>query len=79
MKHSPESLRETTAAAWGALGVGLVVLVVGVFFDPIGSDPDSGLVQLGVTGTRWLLGAFGVFFLVVGGWAFSKRWSAPSK
>jgi hypothetical protein len=61
------------------VGVGLVVLVVGVWFDPIGSDPESGLVQLGVTGTKWLLGAFGGFFLLVGLWAFLRRKPDPSK
>jgi hypothetical protein len=66
MKNSKISQKEATIASWGAIGVGLLLLVIGLFLDPIGSDPDTGIFDLGVTGTKLLIGAFGMLLLIVG-------------
>jgi hypothetical protein len=72
MKNSKESQKENTVSGLGAIGVGLEILVIGLFFDPIGSSPDTGAINLGVTGTKLLLDAFGIFFLLVGIWGIIK-------
>lgn len=50
----------------GLLGIGILLLTIAVFFDPIGSSPDTGVLDLGSRGTKWLLGAFGVSFIASG-------------
>jgi hypothetical protein len=79
MNNSGESPKQTAVAGWGAVGVGLILLVIGLFFDPIGSDPDTGMIHLGVTGTKWLLDAFGALFLLTGAWALIKARPGRSK
>ena len=50
----------------GLFGIGTLLLTIAVFVDPIGSSPDTGVLDLGVSGTKWLLGAFGFFFIAGG-------------
>jgi predicted phage tail protein len=50
----------------GLLGIGALLLAVAAFVDPVGSSPDTGVLDLGSSGTKWLLGAFGVFFIAAG-------------
>jgi hypothetical protein len=68
--------RQEAIARWGLFGVGLLLLVIAVFLDPIGSSPDSGVVDLGPTGTRWLLGGLGGAFWVGGAWVQFKNKSS---
>ena len=64
---------------FGLIGIGLVLLAIALFFDPIGQSPDSGVLDLGSTGSKWLLGTFGVVFLVGGIWSFIKAKTSTSK
>ena len=63
----------------GLFVIGLLLIVIAIFTDPIGSSPDSGIVDLGVTGTRWLLGFLGGAFVFGGVWTYFKRKSSGSK
>ena len=60
----------------GLLGIGILLLVIAAFVDPIGSSPDTGVLDLGSSGTKWLLGAFGAFFVAAGTRAFFKARSS---
>jgi hypothetical protein len=71
--------QQETIAMWGLYGMGLLLLFIAIFLDPIGSSPDSGVVDLGPTGTRWLLGGIGGAFLMGGVWAHFKNKSFGSK
>jgi hypothetical protein len=73
----PINLHEAKAM-WGLLAIGLLCLVIAIFQDPLGSTPDSGEIDLGPTGTRWLLGAFGSAFLIAGAWVHFKKRSSGS-
>lgn len=53
-------------AVIGLFGIGALLLCVAVFVDPIGSSPDTGILDLGTRGTKWLLGAFGAVFIAAG-------------
>jgi len=55
------------------LGIALMFIGLGVFTDPIGPDPDSGLIDLGTNGTKILLVGFGVSFLLGGAWVIFQR------
>jgi hypothetical protein len=48
--------------------MGCLLLASAVFLDPLGSAPDSGVMDLGQTGTRWLLGALGGAIVASGIW-----------
>lgn len=50
----------------GLAGIGVLLLAIAAFVDPIGSSPDTGVLDLGVNGTKRLLGVFGVFFIAAG-------------
>lgn len=60
----------------GLLGIGILLLTIAVFFDPIGSSPDTGVLDLGVSGTKWLLGVFGASFIAAGIGALVKARSS---
>lgn len=47
----------------GLLAIGTLLLGIALFADPIGPSPDSGVLDLGSTGTRYLLGVLGGVFL----------------
>jgi hypothetical protein len=64
---------QETIAMWGLLGIGLLLLVIAIFSAPIGASPDSGVVDLGSTGTKWLLGGLGAAFLLSGFWVHFKK------
>ncbi|MBX7228728.1 MAG: hypothetical protein K1X48_03860 [Burkholderiaceae bacterium] len=55
------------------LGIGLLLLFIAIFLDPIGSFPDSGMFDLGKNGTRWLLASLGAVLLVGGGWIYFNK------
>ena len=54
--------QKETIAIWALIGIGLMLLFIAINIDPIGRSPDSGIIDLGVSGTRWLLGVFGAVF-----------------
>jgi len=56
----------------GLFGTGGLLILVALFLDPIGSSPDSGIIDLGPTGTRKLLLVFGLIFVVSGFGALIK-------
>jgi hypothetical protein len=60
-------------AKWCLLGIGSLLLLIAIFFDPIGSSPDSGVINLGTTGTKWLLGIFGSASILASAWGFLKK------
>ena len=64
---------------WGLFGIGLLLIVIAVFTDPIGPSPDTGIVDLGVSGTRWLLGFLGGTFVLGGVWTCFRGKSSGSK
>jgi hypothetical protein len=61
------------------IGVGFILLAIALFFDPIGQSPDSGVLDLGSTGSKWLLGMFGLIFLTGGIWSLIKARLSGSK
>jgi hypothetical protein len=65
--------------ALGLIGVGFILLAIALFFDPIGQSPDSGVLDLGSTGSKWLLGTFGVIFVAGGVWSLIKAKISGSK
>ncbi len=62
----PESVAERRRSAWGLLAVGGLLVVIALFGDLVGPDPDSGLLDLGPTATSWLLGLFGAAMALAG-------------
>ncbi|HND00326.1 MAG TPA: hypothetical protein PKW90_29640, partial [Myxococcota bacterium] len=66
MSHTPATPRAPTSSSWIVLALGAFFLVLAVVVDPIGASPDSGLLDLGRTGTRGLIGLFGGVLLVGG-------------
>jgi hypothetical protein len=60
-------------ATWGLLGIGAMLLIVAFFFDPIGESPRTGVFDLGVNGTKWLLGIMGGLFFLGGIGSFFKK------
>jgi hypothetical protein len=66
-------MQHERVATWGLLGIGLLLLGIAIFLDPIGVAPDSGLFDLGSTGTRWLLGSLGCAFILRGVWTVIQK------
>jgi hypothetical protein len=56
---------------WGVVAVGGVLMLVAALDNPIGADPDTGIVDLGPVGTRWLLGGGGLGLVLTG---LYRRW-----
>ena len=71
--------QQETIAMWGLFGIGLLLIFTAMFTDPIGPSPDSGVIDLGVLGTRWLLGFLGGAFVLGGVWTYFRRKSSGSK
>ena len=71
--------QQETIAMWGLFGIGLLLLVIAIFLDPIGSSPDSGVVDLGPAGTKLLLGGVGAALLLGGTWVNLKNKSSGPK
>lgn len=65
--------QQEAIATWSLIAIGLMLLVIAIFLDPVGSSPDSGIVDLGSVGTRWLLGGLGGVFVLGGAWGFFKK------
>jgi hypothetical protein len=76
---SPRTRQQEAIATPGLLAIGVLLLVIAIFLDPIGSSPDSGMFYLGPTATRWLLGLLGGAFLLAGLRACFKSGSTRSK
>lgn len=64
MNKTPKHAKTTEVI--GLFGIGLLLLAIAAWFDPIGSNPDTGIIDLSPDGARLLLAAFGVFFLIGG-------------
>lgn len=64
-KHSPSD-QSRQPEMIGLFCVGLLLLGLAWFSDPIGSDPDSGILELSRTQAKWLLGLFGGVFVAAG-------------
>lgn len=60
-------------SSWSLVVIGLLLISTAVFFDPIGSSPESGVVDLGIVGTKWLLGILGGACVLGGAFFFFKR------
>lgn len=60
-------------AAWSLIAIGVLLLAIAIFFDPIGPSPDSGIVDLGAIGTKWLVGCLGGVFVAGGGWGLLRK------
>jgi hypothetical protein len=60
-------------ATLGLMAIGLLMLVIALFFDPVGESPDTGVVDLGTVGSKWLLGILGSAFIMSGVWSFLKN------
>jgi vacuolar-type H+-ATPase subunit I/STV1 len=65
----PPSTRIEIAAS---LGIGVLLLCIALFLDPIGNAPDTGVFDLGTRGTKWLLGILGAGFVAAGVGALCK-------
>jgi hypothetical protein len=59
--------------AWGVMGIGVLLILVVQFSNPLGDSPDSGLVDLGPTGTKRLLEGFGLCFVLAGLWLLLRK------
>jgi hypothetical protein len=66
-------MQQERVATWGLFGIGLLLLGIAIFLDPIGVAPDSGLFDLGGTGTKWLLGGLGSAFILGGVWTVVQK------
>ncbi len=53
-------------SSWISIGLGCFFVAIAILFDPIGPSPDTGVFDLGSTGTRCLIGLLGGVFLVAG-------------
>ncbi len=62
---SPPNQTETIAS-WCIFLIGALLLFIAIFFDPIGSSPDTGIIDLGTVNTKWLLGGIGSVCLLIG-------------
>jgi nitrate reductase gamma subunit len=62
---SPQNKTEVIAS-WSIFFIGALLLFIALFTDPIGTSPDTGIIDLGTVGTRWLLGGIGSVCLLVG-------------
>jgi hypothetical protein len=71
--------RPESIARWGLSGIGGLLLVIAIFLDPTGASPDSGLVDLGPAGTRWLLGGLGAALFLGSAWGHLKSRGASSR
>ena len=64
MSSEPTSDRHAKRAEMiGLVSVGLLMLGLALFFDPIGDDPETGVIELSKTQAKWLLGTFGASFI----------------
>ena len=74
MNHPRQPSPDTShrIATFSLLAIGLLMLVIAWFFDPIGQDPDTGVVDLTPTQARWLLGVAGGLFVAAGAWSWRK-------
>lgn len=64
MNTTPNPLKRVEILS--LFGMGVLFLAIAVLSDPIGSNPDTGMFDLGSIGTKRLLGAFGIFFIFSG-------------
>ena len=62
---------------WFAIALGIFVILLVQYIDPVGSNPDTGLFHLGASGTRKPIEFMGVFFIAIGLWLFV--WSPKRK
>jgi len=65
--------RQDAVATSGLIAIGLLLVVIASFFDPVGESPDTGVFDLGTVGSKWLLGLLGIAFLLSGMWSFLKN------
>lgn len=55
---------------WMAIALGIFIILLVQYIDPLGSNPDTGLFHLEASGTRKLFEFMGVFFIAIGLWLF---------
>lgn len=58
--------KDDAGAAWGLLGIGSLLLIIGLFFDPIGSSPDTGLIDASPQTLKMILGGIGALMFIAG-------------
>ena len=54
-------------------GLAGLLLFIAIFMDPIGSSPDTGMIDLGSSGSKWLLGGMGAAFALGGVWSLMRN------
>lgn len=64
--------QQDAVATLSLIGIGLLLLSIALFFDPVGKSPDTGVFDLGTVGSKWLLGSLGGLFVLSGAWSFLK-------
>jgi uncharacterized membrane protein HdeD (DUF308 family) len=64
---------ESRIVALCVIGIAALLLFIAAFTDPIGTDPDTGVFELGANGTRTLLGMIGAFLLFAGIWKLMTK------
>lgn len=70
---TPES-KESVVGKLGVFAVGGLLLFIAIFItDPIGPSPDTGIIDLGPVGVRWLLGCLGGAMWAGGIWVIIRK------
>jgi hypothetical protein len=53
---------------WCAIAMGIFFILLVQYFDPVGSNPDTGVFNLGSSGTKKLIEIIGSVFVMLGVW-----------
>jgi len=70
---SSSSNQTEVIASWCIFLIGALLIFIAIFLDPIGSSPESGIIDLGTVGTRRLLGSIGSVCVLIGIVALIKK------
>lgn len=66
MKESPPNDISEPRSTIGLFFVGGLMIALALLFEPIGSNPDTGLIHLNTVQAKWLLGIMGGLFVLGG-------------
>ena len=76
---SSSSNQKEVIASWCIFLIGALLIFIAIFLDPIGSSPESGIIDLATVGTKRLLGSMGSVCVLIGIVAFIKNRSSDKK